>query len=84
VEHGDDPDRPLLRRVRNEVFLTRDVESQWAGGQVRSSVSDVRGCRERGSCGVNISEDPVGSVDVVVSDVFPNLVEVSKRVGMNA
>src|SRR5216117_629525 len=40
VNDRHDPERPFVRCVRDEIF-PHHVKSQWAGGQVRTSVPDV-------------------------------------------
>jgi len=56
LKHCDDPQRLLVRYVRDEVFVARDVESQRAFDQVRASVPDVRRCRKRGESQLNVGE----------------------------
>jgi hypothetical protein len=62
--------------------MAGDMESQWARGQVRTSMSDPRCPRERGERRVDIGENSVGGIDVVFRDLFPDLVEICERVRM--
>src|SRR5437899_807981 len=76
--------RLLVWCVGNEVLVARDVESQWSGGQIGTSVSDVRRGCQRAEDSVYVGEYAVSGVDVILRDVRPNLVELGERIGMKS
>lgn len=78
MENPHHPKRLLVWCIGNEVLVAHDMESQRLRGQVRASMPDVWG----GHGSEDVGDYAVGSVDVVFGDVFPDLVNVGERCGM--
>jgi len=65
-------------------WVARDMESQRSSGQVSTSMSDLWRGSQGAEDSVDVGEYPISSIDVVVRDVLPNLVEICERIGMES
>jgi hypothetical protein len=70
--YGDNFDEVDLDAIDNQVRAYRP-EEDWIFSEVFSFVSHTRSSGKRGECVKELADPSVGGVDVVVSDVFPNL-----------
>jgi hypothetical protein len=72
MEHGNDPERVLLRRVGNEVVV-HAPESQGAGGQVGTPMTDMGGGNQRADSVKDVFADTASRERVVLGDELPDL-----------
>ncbi len=81
MQNGNDTQRLFIRRISNQIFAHKD-ETQGPLGEVRAFLA-LAGKRNYGANGCqNFRDHPVGGVEIVRANKFPNLVQVDEGLGV--
>src|SRR5580704_752896 len=81
MQHRHYPERPLIRRVGNQVIVHTN-EAQRPGGKVGAAVALMGKRYESLNSIVNLISYAVGGVDTVLRDKLPQIVNVDISLGM--
>ncbi len=77
------PQGLCFERIGNQVF-THQSEPERLRGEIRASVALIGKWNQRANGGQNFRNHPVGGIEIIRTNEFPNLVKVSSGFRMES